>query len=324
MKKNKYLNKKMTINLEKLKVIVDFGKNDIYETLIALDEEEKSEYFIKKTSKSILEDQIKNKYFENEVNVNQYLDHENIIKFYEKKDILNDTYLIFEVANGGNINDNLKKYMEKNKKPFSEEIVQIIIKQASIALKYLHDSHILFRNLDLEHILVDYDSIEDRANLNFSNSKIKIGNFHFSKILEDNELAHSFIGIPVYMDPNISFHNNELNKIAYEYKSDIWSLGVVCFELLTGNSPFDGNNFEELVTNMKTGKYKISKDLNLSIETISFIIGMLQYDQKKRFDINDILNHDFLQKNVKEFSYKGQEKLGEVEGNEIILNININ
>ena len=125
-------------------------------------------------------------------------------------------------------------------------------------------------------------------------------------------------------DPNISFHNNELNKIAYEYKSDIWSLGVVCFELLTGNSPFDGNNFEELVTNMKTGKYKISKDLNLSIETISFIIGMLQYDPKKRFDINDILNHDFLQKNVKEFSYKGQEKLGEVEGNEIILNININ
>ena len=132
-------------------------------------------------------------------------------------------------------------------------------------------------------------------------------------------MVFQFIWIQIFL-----FIIDELNKIAYEYKSDIWSLGVVCFELLTGNSPFDGNNFEELVTNMKTGKYKISKDLNLSIETISFIIGMLQYDPKKRFDINDILNHDFLQKNVKEFSYKGQEKLGEVEGNEIILNININ
>ena len=312
----------MSINLEKLKVIVEFGKNDIYETLIALNEQENEEFFIKKTSKSILENPIKSKYFENEVNINQYLDHDNIIKFFEKKDILNDSYLIFEVANGGNINDNLKKYIDKNKKPFSEEIVQIIIKQVASAIKYLHDAHIIFRNLALEHILVDYDSVEDRANLNFSNAKIKIANFHFSKILEDNELAHSFIGIPVYMDPNISFYNNEPDKIAYEYKADIWSLGSVCFELLTGNSPFDGNDFEELIKNMKTGKYKISKSLNLSNEVISFISGMLQYDPKKRFDINDVLNHDFLKKNVKEFSHKGQEKLGEVKGNDIILNIN--
>jgi serine/threonine protein kinase len=314
----------MSINLEKLKVIVEFGKNDIYETLIALNEQENEEFFIKKTSKSILENPIKIKYFENEVNINQYLDHDNIIKFYEKKDILNDSYLIFEVANGGNINDNLKKYIDKNKKPFSEEIVQIIIKQVASAIKYLHDAHIIFRNLALEHILVDYDSVEDRANLNFSNAKIKIANFHFSKILEDNELAHSFIGIPVYMDPNISFYNNEPDKISYEYKADIWSLGSVCFELLTGISPFDGNDFEELIKNMKTGKYKISKSLNLSNEVISFISGMLQYDPKKRFDINDVLNHDFLKKNVKEFSHKGQEKFGEVKGNDIILNININ
>ncbi len=122
-----------------MKVIVDFGKNNIYETLIALNESEKLEYFIKKTSKHIIENKIKGKYFDNEVVVNQYVDHENIIKFYEKKDILNDIYLIFEVANGGNINDNLKKYLEKNKKPFSEEIVQIIIKQVSTTLKYLHD-----------------------------------------------------------------------------------------------------------------------------------------------------------------------------------------
>ena len=314
----------MSINLEKLKVIVEFGKNDIYETLIALNEQENEEFFIKKTSKSILENPIKSKYFENEVNINQYLDHDNIIKFFEKKDILNDSYLIFEVANGGNINDNLKKYIDKNKKPFSEEIVQIIIKQVGSAIKYLHDAHIIFRNLALEHILVDYDSVEDRANLNFSNAKIKIANFHFSKILEDNELAHSFIGIPVYMDPNISFYNNEPDKIAYEYKADIWSLGSVCFELLTGISPFDGNDFEELIKNMKTGKYKISKSLNLSNEVINFISGMLQYDPKKRFDINDVLNHDFLKKNVKEFSHKEQEKLGEVKGNDIILNININ
>ena len=67
----------------------------------------KTQNIVLKKLLNILKNKFKNKYYENEVNVNHYLNHNNIIIFYEKKDIINDIYLIFEVANRGNINNNI-------------------------------------------------------------------------------------------------------------------------------------------------------------------------------------------------------------------------
>ena len=126
------------------------------------------------------------------------------------------------------------------------------------------------------------------------------------------------------MDPNILFNSKDNEKIAYDYKADIWSLGSICFELLTGVAPFDGNDFDELVKNVKNATYKIPKSLNLSTEAVSFITGMLQYDPKKRLSIDDVIKHDFLTKKVDEFAHKDYEKFGTVNENEIVLDIKIN
>ena len=238
------------------------------------------------------------------------------------RDILNDTYLIFQSANGGNLNDYLKFYIEKYNKHFSEEIVQNIIKQMSEAIKFLHDSHIIFRNLSLENTYIDFENENDLEDFDLLKANIKISNFHFAKILDDNELTHSFIGVPAYMDPNILLKPQD--QIAYEYKADIWSLGCICYELLNGVTPFDGEDFDDLLKNIKKATYKIPSELKLSKETISFINGMLQFDPSKRFDINDVINHDFLNKKVSEFTYTDYEKLGKVEDNGIVLDIKFN
>ena len=314
----------MDINLENFTVIQDLGKNGMYDCLIAEDENN-LKLFIKKTSKYALQDQITRRCFENELNANEKLAHQNIIIFIDKKVILNDIFLLFEVINGGNLNDYFKEYKEKYNKPFSEEIVQKIIKQISSALKYLKEKHIIYRNLGLNHIYLNYENEQpDISNYDISDAVIKIGNFNFCEMLEENELSHSFIGIPVYMDPNILFNIDSKNKdkINYEYKVDIWSLGILCYELLVGTTPFDGNDNDELINNIKKGKYIIPKKLNLSKETISFINGMLQYKPNKRFDINEVINHDFLKKNVNDFSHEKFEQAEENE-NEIVLNINI-
>lgn len=313
----------MKINLEDLTILKDYGKNDIYESLIVNKSPENSQLFVKKTHNSILQDETKKKYFENEIFINENFPHENIIKFIEKKEILNDIYLIFEAANGGSLEDYFKNYMKKNNKPFSEEIVQHLIKQIVNALKFLHEKNIIYRNIATNHIYLLFDNEEDLKKEDLLKVKVKIGNFHFSKVLEENELTHSFIGTPVYMDPNILICYNQPDKIAYEYMADIWALGCLCCELLTGLTPFDGNDVEDLCNNIKNEKYKIPKSLNLSKEAISFLTGILQYDPNKRFDINDVINHDFLNKNVKEFSHEGIENLGEVNEKEIILSINI-
>ena len=307
----------MDINLENFSVVEDLGENDVYERLIASDENN-LKLFIKKTTKRILQDEAKRKYFENELSVNKTFDHENIIIFIDKKEILNDIFLLFEAVNGGNLNDYFKQYKEKYG-TFPEELVQKIIKQVSSALKYLHERHIVYRNLGLDHIFLNFENDD----FNISDATIKIGNFHLCKVLEENELAHSFIGIPVYMDPNILFYSDKPDKINYEYKADIWSLGIICYELLVGTIPFEGNAYEDLINNMQKGKYFIPKKLNLSKEAISFINGMLQYDPNKRFDINEVINHDFLKKDVKDFSHEKYD-IGEVNENGITLDIKIN
>ena len=311
------------VNLEDLIILQDFGKNDIYERLIAKSEDN-NKYFIKKTHKSILEEEIKNKYFQNEVSVVSQISHPNIISFIEQRQILNDIFLIFEVARGGSLNDYFKFYLEKNNKPFPEEYVQRVIKHISEAIKYLHDSHIIYRNLTLDNTYINFENDELHNEFDILKAKFQIGNFHFSKILGDNELTHSFIGVPIYMDPNILFNSKDNEKIAYDFKADIWSLGSICFELLTGVAPFDGNDFDELVKNVKNATYKIPKSLNLSIEAVSFITGMLQYDPNKRFSIDDVIKHDFLTKKVDEFAHKDYEKFGTVNDNEIVLDIKIN
>ena len=311
------------IDLENLTVLKDLGKNDVYESLIEVNNEDNVKYFIKKTSRSILDDEFKYKYYENELNVNEEINHSNIIKYITQKEILNDIYLIYECTNGGSLGNYFKKYMEQFNQPFSEEIVQNIMKQICSGLKYLHDNHIIHRCFDLDNIFLDFENLEDKKNFNLSKTKFKIGNFHFSKKLEENELAHSFVGAPAYMDPHILFNSNQQNDEGYDYEVDIWSLGVDCFELLTGITPFDGESVEELVTKVKDGNYIIPNNLNLSKEAISFISGMLQYNKDKRFTIDDIINHDFLTKSKDQFNYGGLEELGEVNRNELILNIKI-
>lgn len=311
------------INLENLTVVKDFGKDDVYESLIAVNKADNMKYFIKKTSKSIFLDEFKYKYFQNELNVNEEINHDNIIKLITKKEILNDIYLLYECTNGGSLGNYFKKYMEQFNKPFPEEIVQYIMRQLSSGLKYLHENHIIHRCFDLDNIYLDFENLEDKKNFELSKTKFKIGNFHFSKKLEDDQLAHSYVGVPAYMDPHILFNSDQQNDEGYDYKVDIWSLGVDCYELLTGITPFDGESVEELVLKVKEGTYKIPNSLNLSKEAVSFISGILQYSNDKRLKIDDIINHEFLTKNVDQFTHEGYEQFGEVNENELVLNIKI-
>ena len=196
-------------------------------------------------------------------------------------------------------------------------------------LQYLHNSKILHRDIKSDNILVHFKSKEDLQNLNLLNADIKIIDFGFARYLEDDSLAQSVLGSPLYMAPQIlrklkKLDNN--NSFGYDQKADIWSLGTVCYEMLIGTPPFYAENYDDLLEGIQKGNYSIPNNLKLSKEAVSFINGMLQYNPQARLDINALANHDFLVKDIKTFHAidikKAQQKFNSKK--EIVLNTNYN
>lgn len=243
-------------------------------------------------------------YFFNEIQILKATHHENIIKLFELKETQERYYMIMEYCNGGTLDDNFRKYFLKNFKPFPENYVQYILRQIACGLYYLHKCNIIHRDLKLENILLQYDSNEDMENLNILKAKIKIIDFGFAKYMSD-KCARSICGSPINMDPIIlkALAYRRSGEPNYNLKADIWSLGVIVFYILIGQTPFLADNYKELFNKIDEGNYKIPKFLKLSKEAISLVNSLLQFDANERLGIDQLIYHEFLTKNVSDFEY---------------------
>jgi len=302
--------------VEDLTLIKSVGKGSFGEVFLTSRKGTDQMYAVKKVSKSlVLQEKVK-KYFNNEIYILKQVNHPNIIKLYEIKQTLNNFYLVFDLCNGGGLSNCLEKYMKQNKKPFTQEIAQSIIRQLVSGLQYLHNNKILHRDLKLDNVLLHFNSEEDKNNFNLLKAQVKIIDFGFARYLENDSLAQSVLGSPINMDPQIlakmrKIDNNQ--SFGYDQKADIWSLGTICYEMLIGVPPFDATSYEELVSKIQKGNYKIPKNLKLSKEAISFINGMLKYNPEQRLSIDQLANHNFLIKNVKDFKEIDLTKAAKVD-----------
>ena len=243
------------------------------------------------------------RYIDNEISILLDVDHPNIIKLFEVKKTEKFIYIITEFCNGGDLQSFLDKYVKENNKGLSEEIVQYLMKQIIKAFKYLHNKRILHRNIKLENILINYEDENDKLNNNIMKAKIKITDFEFSKYLEKGKLTYTTLGSPSYMSPlllnKLNSGKNNQNK-GYDEKEEIWSLGIIFYELLVGKNPFEAEDMDELMEKVEKGIYKIPS--NISKEAVSFMNGMIQYDSNKRLTIDELSCHNFLNKICKDFA----------------------
>jgi len=183
---------------------------------------------------------------------------------------------------------------------------------------------IVHRDLKLDNILLNFPNENDKANLNMLKAEIKLIDFGFATRLRtvNGNLANTILGTPSNMEPHMlrDMENQRPSLKGYNEKVDIWSLGTLCYEMLVGRMAFAGYSMEELYKKVKAGNYKLP--LWLSKEAVSFINGMLQYDSNKRLSAVELLNHDFLKKNVKEFQTLDVNQVKDkVRGK--VMNINI-
>lgn len=203
----------------------------------------------------------------NEIDIYEYLKHDNIVNQKEHF-IYNDTqYLIFEFCE----NRDLSHLIDKRKK-LKEIEVQYYITQLIQALIHLHDRNIVHRDLKLGNIFLT------------GKMELKLGDFGLAKKLSfRDEKISEMVGTPAYMAPEI------LENMGYSLEVDIWSLGVIMYYLIIGKLPFNKQNQEDI----KRVSYTFPKKAIISRAAKSLIEQILVKDPKERPSLKQILRHDF-------------------------------
>ena len=287
-----------------LSLLKQLGKGTMGEVFISQKDGSKEYYATKKIDRRKADRPQVRTYFINEIKILKELKHKKIVKYYDLKQTKSHYYIVMEYCNGGSLLHCLDKYMKMYKMPFSETIVQYLMKQIVSGLKYIHSHGIIHRDIKLDNILVKFYNDEDLKSLNMMKTHIKITDFGISIRPGENHLAYTALGSPANMDPfilkKLTERNDLSNSEGYDQSADIWSLGSICYEMLIGKRVFNGRNIKDLSKKVEEGNYTLPT--HLSKEVVSFINGMLQYDHKKRLTCEQLSRHPFLTRNVKNFS----------------------
>ena len=324
------MKKKEENNYKKIGVLHK-GANDS-SVYLAIDSKKNILTAIKSIPKNKM-DQESQKNFRRELQNLHNLKHPNIIHILDYLNNQSYNYIVLEYCNGGNLREYLQKYMEKNKAPLNEFFIQKILRQIAPALEFMHSKNIIHRDIKLENILLNFNTYPNIPKngkrpqaLKFSEKSLnkdfsaKITGLNFSKDLIQDNMGSTILGTPLYMSPDVVERlDNKTNK-KYNTSADLWSLGVITYELLTGTTPFVGSKYEEVFQNIEKGSYKLPKKLKPSIEIISFINGLLQYYPEKRYDWEQIKQHPFLTKSVEDFNFVDLELYSDGEKKEVEIN----
>ena len=172
----------------------------------------------------------------NEISILKKLDHPKILKVIDFYSTLKKYYIITEYCPEGELFNEIIKVGK-----FDEGQAAFIINQILKAVSYCHKMNIIHRDIKPENIMIT--NREKNGCL-----QVKLIDFGTAKIFERGQQENKYVGSSYYMAP-------EILKRQYNEKCDLWSIGVILYILLTGRPPFDGNDDEEILENVKKGVY---------------------------------------------------------------------
>ena len=290
------------------------GKGISGEVLLAYDLEKDIDVAAKHIPKNLVNDQKEMELFTNEVLISTLCENENLAKVHDISDIDGEKYLIFEYCNGGDLQTALSNYKKKHIF-LDEKIIQNIVSQILNGLQCLHNKKIIHHDIKPANILLHYDNIEDLNQLNLMKCKFKISDFGLSKF-KNEQYERMIGGSPLYMEPYLFDKNVPISIIENE-KVDIWSLGILTYELLFGITPFENSCFipdnalRELVSNLSRGIYFINicyRD-KISLQIIAFLNKCLQIEQNKRASSEELLFSEFVTRDIEKFFFLNKYNL---------------
>lgn len=213
----------------------------------------------------------------------KYLSHNNIIKLRSTFQNSQKLFFVTDYMEKGSLKDFLLQngpLSPKEAKPFLQDLLSV--------LEYFEEKNVVHRDLKPENILLDKNSslkLIDFATATFSGKEYDLKKRKFV----EREKYEDLVGTVKYMAPEMI-----RGEVKNDKSLDIWSLGVIIYELLHGETPFKGESDEEIMQSITQGKFELNQKLPEDAKDL--ILHLLNYDQEKRLGINsisEIKNHRF-------------------------------
>lgn len=243
-----------------------------------------------KITKKVLEN------LELEISILKNYQHPNIVALKKVHKTTSHFYLYLEFCAGGD----LQRLIRTRKGGrLSEGLARRLMRDLTQGLKFLGLQQLIHRDIKPQNLLLTgalpLDEVNDpcktekeseaRRNANFPTDQfhLKIADFGFARHLQKTSMADTLCGSPLYMAPEILQHQ------PYDNKADLWSVGTVLFEMITGRPPFHGENHIDLLHNIQRKAVRLPPDLKVSDQCIDLLRILLNRSPKKRAGLSEFV-----------------------------------
>ncbi|TYG44721.1 hypothetical protein ES288_D11G117900v1 [Gossypium darwinii] len=230
------------------------------------------EVAVKEIDKKLLSSKVSESLLK-EISILSTINHPNIIQLFEAIETEDRIFLVLEYCDGGDLAAYIQRYGK-----VSEEVARHLMRQLAAGLQVLQEKHLIHRDLKPQNLLLTKGSTP----------QLKIGDFGFARSLTPENLADTLCGSPLYMAPEI------IQNKKYDAKADLWSVGAILFQLVTGKPPFDGNNQLQNILRSTELQFPEGALEKLHPDCVNLCRSLLRHDPVERLTFREFFDHKFL------------------------------
>ena len=271
--------------------------------------DENKKYAIKRIDKKYLADDYLMNAYKEEMKIMRLMSHENSVNLFDDFKEDSNYNLVMELCDS-DLDIELNKHFSEYGKGFSELEVWMIMNQFNKIFLKMTENNVIHRDLKLKNLMIKRDE-----KIEIIGFILKLGDFGFSKELSDAEdLTSTLLGTPATQAPEVRFTG------LYNSKVDLWSIGVIMYQLLFKSLPFKSKTKGDLTREILNWKgVQFPQNNELSEICKDLINKLLKKEPKERIDFKEYFSHKFfLEEHKKELLEEQKRKKEKVEFKEII------